>query len=34
MGYYTSYGYKGYIGDGKWMLFVSEEDYLEFLNND
>lgn len=30
-GYMTSYGYIGYV-DGRRMLFVSENEYDEYLN--
>lgn len=29
-GYSVSYGYMGWIGD-RYMLFASEEDYLDWL---
>lgn len=29
-GYYTSYGYRGYV-DGRYMLFVSESEYLDYI---
>ncbi len=29
-GYYIASGYMGYI-DGDYMLFASEEDYLEYM---
>ena len=29
-GYYTHEGYMGYV-DGRYMLFASETDYLEFI---
>ena len=29
-GYYTASGYMGYVGDG-YILFASEEDYLEYM---
>lgn len=29
-GYYTSYGYRGYV-DGRYILFANEADYLEYL---
>lgn len=31
-GYNTSNGYMGYI-NGRYMLFVSEEEYLEYLRD-
>lgn len=31
-GYHTSYGYKGYV-DGKWMLFATEDEYTEYMND-
>lgn len=30
-GYYTPAGYMGYVG-GRYILFASESDYLEFLD--
>lgn len=30
-GYYTPTGYMGYVG-GRYVLFASESDYLEFLD--
>lgn len=33
-GYAVSYGYMGYIGNGHYMLFATEEEYREwFLEN-
>ena len=32
-GYFTSYGYMGRVGDS-YMLFVSEEEYIEFMKED
>lgn len=29
-GYYTDYGYKGYIPGKGYMLFASESDYEEY----
>ena len=29
-GYTTDYGYMGYV-NGNYMLFVSEDEYLEYL---
>ncbi len=29
-GYYTSYGYMGYV-DGKYRLFATESDYIELF---
>lgn len=29
-GYHTSYGYKGYVC-GRWMLFATEDEYIEFM---
>lgn len=29
-GYFTSYGYMGRVGNS-YMLFVSEEEYLEYI---
>ena len=31
-GYYTSYGYVGFIGEEK-MLFSTEAEYEEYYNN-
>ena len=31
-GYFTSAGYWGWIGD-KFMLFASESDYLEYMED-
>ena len=31
-GYYTSFGYMGFVG-GKYMLFSSEKDYEEYFEN-
>lgn len=30
-GYYTSYGYKGYVR-GRYMLFACESEYLEYIS--
>ncbi len=30
-GYNTQYGYMGYV-DGTYILFATEDDYLEYLN--
>lgn len=29
-GYFTSYGYMGLVNN-EWMLFVSEDEYYEYL---
>ena len=29
-GYYNNAGYMGYV-EGRWMLFASESDYLDFM---
>ena len=29
-GYYNNAGYMGYV-EGRWMLFASEQDYREYL---
>ena len=29
-GYHTSYGYKGYVR-GRWILFATEDEYIEFM---
>ena len=31
-GYYNNTGYMGYV-DGKWVLFASEQDYLEYMED-
>jgi hypothetical protein len=31
-GYYVNNGYMGMV-DGSYMLFASEEDYMEYVNN-
>lgn len=31
-GYYTSYGYKGYVS-GRWMLFATEDEYFECMED-
>lgn len=33
IGYYTDYGYMGYVG-GEWMLFATEDEYCEYLKED
>lgn len=30
-GFYSEYGYYGYV-DNQYILFVSEEEYFEYLN--
>lgn len=31
-GYYTNYGYRGWIPtENRWMLFACELDYIEYL---
>lgn len=32
-GYYVSYGYLGLVGS-RWMLFATEAEYKEFLEED
>ena len=33
-GYAVSYGYMGHIGNGRYLLFATEEEYREwFLGN-
>jgi len=32
-GYYVGYGYKGLVR-GVWMLFATEQEYIEYLQND
>lgn len=29
-GYYTSYGYMGYV-DGRYKLFATETDYIDYV---
>ncbi len=29
-GYFTSIGFMGYVGDGKYQLFASESDYIDW----
>lgn len=29
-GFYTDFGYVGLV-DGQWMLFATEEDYIEYV---
>ena len=31
-GYYNNTVYIGYV-DGKWVLFASEQDYLEYMED-
>lgn len=31
-GYFTDNGYCGYV-DGEYMLFATETDYYEYINN-
>lgn len=31
-GYFTSAGYMGFVA-GRWMLFVSESEYYEYLED-
>lgn len=33
MGYYINYGYMGYV-NGDWMLFATEDEYFEYLEED
>lgn len=33
MGYYTNYGYMGYVNGG-WILFATEDEYSEYLEED
>jgi len=30
-GYYTYNGYMGHIGNGEYLLFASERDYLDWF---
>lgn len=32
-GYHTSYGYKGYVR-GRWMLFATEDEYIEYMEDE
>jgi hypothetical protein len=32
-GYLTSYGYMGFV-TGRWMLFATESEYYEYLNEE
>lgn len=32
-GYYTGYGYFGLVS-GRWMLFASESEYLEYMKEE
>lgn len=32
-GYYVPYGYMGYV-EGKYMLFASEADYVDYVKGD
>ena len=29
-GYYTNYGYRGYV-NGQWILFSTEREYTEYV---
>ena len=31
MGFYTEYGYCGYIGDGKFIEFATIEEYEQYI---
>ncbi len=31
-GYYTAYGYMGYV-NGKYILFATESDYIEYVTD-
>jgi len=31
-GYYNNSGYMGYVG-GSWVLFASERDYMEYMED-
>ena len=34
-GYYTSYGYKGYVERlGRFILFATREEYYEYIKDD
>ena len=32
-GYDTSNGYMGYVVEGKYILFASEQEYFEFMED-
>jgi len=31
-GYYTAYGYMGYV-NGKYMLFATEAEYIDYITD-
>lgn len=33
-GYNTKYGYMGRLRDGRWMLFATEKEYTEYINEE
>lgn len=33
VGYSTSYGYMGFVA-GQWILFATENEYYEYLNDE
>ena len=33
-GYYIPSGYKGKLKDGRWMLFATEQEYIEYMNEE
>lgn len=33
-GYIVPYGYMGHIGNNKYMLFATENDYLEYMEGE
>lgn len=33
-GYYTSYGYKGYVPEMGYILFSCEQDYKEYIEEE
>jgi len=33
-GYVVSCGYMGYIGNGRFMLFATEQDYEEYIRQE
>lgn len=35
IGYPTGYGWRGWVAnEQRWMLFVSEEEYIEYISDD
>lgn len=33
LGYLVPYGYKGYVR-GRWILFATEDEYIEYLEEE